>query len=78
VKTVMSLFVSQMTNLLSVCKQEFCFVELVCVAVGGSVAQCVLFLFGVLTEESGVYRLLDRKTWFTRQGLLQIGIQLPA
>ena len=45
-------------------------------AVGGTVAQCFLFLFGVLTEESGVYRLLDRKTWFTRQGLLQIGIQL--
>lgn len=76
-KTVMNLFVSSVANLLSVCQQEFSFEELVCVTVGGSVAQCFLFLFGVLTEESGVYRLLDRKTWFTRQGLLQIGIQLP-
>jgi hypothetical protein len=78
VKAVMSLLVSQMENLLSVCQQEFCFVGLVYVAVGGSVAACVLFRCGILTEESRVYRLLERKTWSTRQGLLQIRIQLPA
>lgn len=43
-KTIMSLFVSQMANLLSVCRQEFCVVELVGVAVGISGARCALSL----------------------------------